>query len=274
MWLAFFNFDAPHIIAHFDHLLNAMQKFVGAALLVLLTGVNAANEVSLCPKFIDQRFCESAATKDGLAYFEWQRSPPQNEPWHVCTYPGDDYGCGNIPKSVQPRKIDRDDNVCGRCNFDGYSSSFCHNNTVDNSLAIVVIDYKVQGCQKEAVEKRDGEHSPPRYYNLSTEVAPACVSTAQGKICDGQSASGVPFNCRGEEKFDDGKCEGGRCCSPQEPPKTCETLGGDTHGASCPDAGSHTQCEDKLLCGWFQDEKVNPVESYWKLEPSGSALGR
>ena len=141
MWLAFFNFDAPHIIAHFDHLLNAMQKFVGAALLVLLTGVNAANEVSLCPKFIDQRFCESAATKDGLAYFEWQRSPPQNEPWHVCTYPGDDYGCGNIPKSVQPRKIDRDDNVCGRCNFDGYSSSFCHNNTVDNSLAIVVVEY-------------------------------------------------------------------------------------------------------------------------------------
>jgi hypothetical protein len=165
--------------------------------------------------------------------------------------------------------------VCGRCDFDGHSSSFCYVDSLYNVLATVVVEYKEQGCQKGAVEKRDGQYQPPRYHNLSTEVAPACVSTAQpGKGCGGRSASGVPFNCRGITKFDDGKCEGGRCCSPQEPPKTCETLSGDTHGSSCPDAGSHTQCEDTQLCGWFQDEKVNPIESYWKLEPSVSAIGR
>ena len=162
---------------------------------------------------------------------------------------------------------------CSGTNTNGWD--FCYDDALYNVLAAVVVEYKEQGCQKGAVEKRDGVYQPPLYHNFSTEEAPACVSRAQpGKVCGGRSASGVPFNCRGIGKFDQGKCEGGRCCSPQEPPKTCETLNGDTHGASCPDAGSHTQCEDAQLCSWFQDEKVNPIEMYWKLEPSASALGR
>ena len=187
---------------------------------------------------------------------------PRDEPWHQCNYPGDDYGCENIPDSVKPKKVDRGDNRCGRCDFDGYSSSFCYVDPVGNILATVVVEYKNQGCQKGAVEKRDGVHQPPRYHNFSTEAAPACYSTSQyGKPCVPGRTSGIPFDCKG------GKCEDGQCCSPTEPQKTCVALG----NGMCPDAGSHTQCEDPAepgpwSCSWVQDELVNPVEKYWKLE--------